>query len=112
MNPKTVAERVREHRQRKKDGANICKLAITPEQLEKARAITGSGPELAAEEVLTVLLDGMLARFDAVGYELAKLKELGATQAMADRYIQLEIERLKPLGAEEFMRLVAEGLSA
>lgn len=101
--PTLNAKRVKECRQRKKDGTQIYKLTLKPEQLDRAGAITTHNEDRTPEEILHLMIDSVFARLDSLRHESSRLKELGAGKEVFDQYCQNEIKRLLPLSAEQFL---------
>lgn len=104
--PKSVKERVKDHRQRKKEGSQIYKLAINQAQLEIAKSFSEHQPEHAPEAILHLMIDQAFARFNCIAHEGGRLKELGASQEIVNQYCKNELKRLIPLTAEEFLQLI------
>jgi hypothetical protein len=101
--PTINAKRVREHRQRKKEGSRIYKLTIKPEQLDRVKIMSTDHRDRTPEELLHLMIDAQIARLDMTHHELSRLKELGADKETFDRYCQNEIKRIIPLTAEQFL---------
>ena len=97
------SKRVKEHRQRKKDGANIYKIAIKQDRLNRVKILSKSNEDKTLDELFNIIVDSTLSRFDIAVNEAQRLLKLGASQDVADQYGLNEVNRLMPLTAEQFL---------
>ena len=100
--PPNSTQRVKAHRQRKRDGKKQFKLTINPTILQRATK-TGSYNGKSPEEILNIIITSTFARVDMIIHAGERLAELGETRATYDRYCQNELRKMMPLTAEQFL---------
>jgi hypothetical protein len=106
----TNAEKLKRHREKlKRNGIREIRLKLTPEQAEATKLLGDKlFPTWTVEEMARGVMMLTIHQAGIVIKEKLRLIKAGASQSIADAYVDNEIKRMQPLTAERYLALMKE----